>query len=305
MAEALPNLIVIGAMKCGTSSLHYYLDLHPEVQMSRPKELNFFLAEEGFDPQPFVSDPRQLPRLGRPNWSRGLDWYAGHFSSEAPVRGETSVAYTYPWYRDVAARIARVVPDAKLIFVVRDPVERMISHYLQFSGRESRSLDEALGDLRSPYFALSRYASALQPFLDRFPRSRIHLARQEELLHKRRQAMRDIFGFLRVDDSFWSERMQRVRNLSAGQGRGFRAAARLRLSRGGAPLRSLPPGARWAIERLVSRRARVMERPRLDPAVRGRVIDALEPEIARLESLTGWNLSEWRLRPAVLEGRSG
>ena len=63
-AGALPNLIVIGAQKCGTSVLHYYLSLHPEVSMSRPKELNFFIEER--------------------NWPRGVDWYKAHFDADAP-----------------------------------------------------------------------------------------------------------------------------------------------------------------------------------------------------------------------------
>ena len=73
-AGALPNLIVIGGLKCGTTSLHHYLNLHPQVAMSRPKELNFFVAEL--------------------NWELGADWYASHFDRTAQVRGETSPHYT-------------------------------------------------------------------------------------------------------------------------------------------------------------------------------------------------------------------
>src|SRR5215210_59230 len=71
---ALPNLIVIGGLKCGTTSLHHYLNLHPEVGMSRPKELNFFVEEL--------------------NWGLGADWYRGHFPPDRAVRGETSPHYT-------------------------------------------------------------------------------------------------------------------------------------------------------------------------------------------------------------------
>src|ERR687894_2292944 len=78
--HALPNLIVIGAQKCGTSVLHYYLSLHPEVSMSRPKELNFFIEER--------------------NWPRGLDWYKSQFDGDARVRGEASPNYTaYPQHQ--------------------------------------------------------------------------------------------------------------------------------------------------------------------------------------------------------------
>src|ERR687898_136777 len=74
---ALPNLVVLGAQKCGTSGLHFYLDLHPEIAMSMPKELNFFIEERG--------------------WPRGTDWYMQHFDPDAPIRGESSPNYTtYP-----------------------------------------------------------------------------------------------------------------------------------------------------------------------------------------------------------------
>src|SRR3982751_2469864 len=71
---ALPTFAVIGGLKCGTTSLHHYLALHPEVAMSRPKELNFFIAEL--------------------NWELGRDWYASHFDAAARARGESSPHYT-------------------------------------------------------------------------------------------------------------------------------------------------------------------------------------------------------------------
>src|SRR5688500_1196803 len=87
---ALPDLVGIGAMKCGTSSLHYYLGLHPEIQMSQPKELHFFLDSAAFQPQDFGGIRKTLIELC--NWHRGVDWYAQHFSPDAAVRGESTVA---------------------------------------------------------------------------------------------------------------------------------------------------------------------------------------------------------------------
>ena len=104
----LPNLIVIGAERCGTSSLHRYLRSHPQVFMSKKKELNFFVAER--------------------EWRRGRSWYERQFPADAPVRGESSPAYTaYPVFSGVPARLAALVPDAQLLYLVRDPVERTIS----------------------------------------------------------------------------------------------------------------------------------------------------------------------------------
>ena len=71
---AMPNFIIIGGLKCGTTSIHHYLGLHPEIQMSKPKELNFFVEEL--------------------NWDLGLDWYASRFDDRFKVRGESSPHYT-------------------------------------------------------------------------------------------------------------------------------------------------------------------------------------------------------------------
>ena len=113
---ALPNLIIIGGLKCGTTSLHHYLSLHPEIAMSRPKELNFFVAEL--------------------NWPLGRDWYAAHFDPKAPVRGESSPHYTNsPAFAGVADRMRDILGEAvRLIYVVRDPIDRMLSHYLHNVG---------------------------------------------------------------------------------------------------------------------------------------------------------------------------
>ena len=83
---ALPNLIIIGGLKCGTTSIHHYLGLHPEINMSKPKELNFFVQEL--------------------NWDLGLDWYRGRFDGRFEVRGESSPHYTNLPYFTRASRSA-------------------------------------------------------------------------------------------------------------------------------------------------------------------------------------------------------
>src|SRR5919106_4193832 len=102
MEGALPTFVIIGAQKCGTTALHSYLSRHPEVSMSRPKELDFFV--EGA------------------NWEKGVDWYRSRFDGAAKARGESSPNYTaHPMLAGVPERMAELVPDAKLIFMVRDP----------------------------------------------------------------------------------------------------------------------------------------------------------------------------------------
>jgi Sulfotransferase family len=195
--DALPNLVVIGAMKCGTSALHALLGRHPEVAMSRPKELNFFFGPERAD---------GAAAWAAGNWHRGLAWYARHFDPCAAVRGESSPGYTSPSHPEAAPRMAAVLPAARLVYLVRDPVRRAVSQYLHHraEGTERRPLEQALLDPASQYLARSRYHERLAPFLACFARPAIALVCQEELLAEQRHTLRALFEFLQVDPGRWA-----------------------------------------------------------------------------------------------------
>lgn len=286
--------MVIGAQKCGTSALHYYLDLHPEVSMSTPKELSFFLDQGDFEPGPYVADDEKSLVTGTRNWSRGVDWYAGHFDGGARIRGESTPGYTSPWFPGVARRMAETVPDARLAYIVRDPVERAVSHYIhnRESGREWRSLEDALARTDNVYVGRSSYATALRPFLERYPRDRVLVLRQEDLLHDRRETMRRVFAWAGVKD-FWDARMERERQPSGRKGRRHRLLDRVRRSRASAPFYRLPQDVKWVVERISYAKGSA-ERPDLAPELRERVIERLEPEVAEFEQLTGLSFPDWR-----------
>lgn len=276
----LPNLLVIGAMKAGTSSLHRYLDVHPQIGMSRVKELDFFLKHRG--------------------WSRGAGWYADQFDESKSVRGESSPNYTdLPLSGGVAARMAELVPDARLIYMVRDPIERALSHWIHARGleREDRSADEALADLDSRYVRRSLYRTQLQPFVELFPRQQILIAAQEDLLARRSETLREIFGWLGVDPSFDSTEFEREWEVSAGKDRKFRLAYRASRLIGGKDFWGrLPPRLRWRIERIAYGRvgAPVLA-PRISEPVRARLVERLGPEIDWLRHYSGRELADWRV----------
>ena len=128
----LPTFLIIGTMKGGTTSLHRYLRQHPEVFMPERKELNFFLDEYAGPP---IDPPEER------NWSRGITWYERQFAGAEDERavGEASANYSrYPTYPGVAERIAKIVPEMKLIYLMRNPIDRVLSHYLHdfAKGRE-------------------------------------------------------------------------------------------------------------------------------------------------------------------------
>jgi Sulfotransferase domain len=193
-ASRLPNFIVIGAMKSGTTSLFHYLRAHPQVYMSPLKEVDFFI-EEG-------------------NWSRGFEWYRKQFEKagdRASAVGEASTSYTkYPEYEGVPERIARHLPDVRLIYLVRDPIERIRSHYQHRSliGAERAPFDEAvLGDPR--YLDCSRYAMQIERYVGPFPRERLLVVTSEDLRSSRAPTVRRIYRFLGVDQNHVPETLDR------------------------------------------------------------------------------------------------
>jgi hypothetical protein len=278
----LPSFVVIGGLKCGTTSLHYYLGLHPEIFMSREKELNFFVAER--------------------NWDLGVAWYRSNFVAERAgthkALGETSPFYaSYPSNTGVPRRMHSVIPDAKLVYVVRNPIQRALSQYQHWVAlrREDRSLEEALGDLAtSPLIQWSRYYLQLQQFLEYYPPTRILVVTSEDLLLKRAETLRAIFRFLEVDDSFTSTRFDVVRYQAADQRRKTWLGLLLSPLTEMEVVRKLPPPIAWRIRYLpYFPFATRVEKPVLDESLRREILDFLRSDIDQLQAFTGRDLRYW------------
>ncbi len=182
----LPDFLVIGAMKAGTTSLYHYLEAHPSVFMPAVKELDFFVE--------------------RGNWRRGIDWYRRQFEGAAGFAavGEASTAYSkHPVVRGVPERIAMHVPGCRLVYVVRDPVERIASHYLHrwANGSERAPIEDAV--LRDPvYLACSRYAEQVRRYLEHFPREQLLVLTAEDLRHDRAATVGAVYRFLGIEPDF-------------------------------------------------------------------------------------------------------
>jgi hypothetical protein len=179
----LPNFLVIGAMKAATTSLHRYLREHPQVFMPAEKELDFFVAEK--------------------RWPRGRSWYEAQFAAAdgAIAVGEASPSYTmYPQFPGVADRVAELLPQVRLVYSVRHPIERMRSHYLHEveKGRERAPIGRALAADRR-YLDASRYAMQLERFLERVPAEHVLVITAEQLRDDRAATVRRVLAFLGVD----------------------------------------------------------------------------------------------------------
>jgi hypothetical protein len=283
---ALPTFFIIGAPKAGTTSLHNYLCEHPQIQMSSVKEPNFFAPH--LNP---VHEPR---RIGR------LEQYEELFDPSVAVRGEASTPYSeYPLRQGVPERIRERIPDAKFVYVVRDPVERTISHYnhLVASEGERRTLDEALADLsdpRSPSICASLYGLQLELYLRQFPQESIMVLDQADLLDDRRAAVRRVFAFLEVDEDFDSPRFEDEFLKSSDRHTYPPWFARFVELHAIPRLRWLPPAVRRTMRHSVERTIfPPLKSAKPDDRLRSRLQEYFAGEAKRLRELTGERFPSW------------
>ena len=162
----LPSFLVIGATKAGTTSLHAYLRAHREVFVHPRKDLRYFAAEH--------------------EWRRGPEWYRAQFAGagSAAAVGQVSNAYArHPVYAGAPERIAALLPDVRLVYLVREPFARIEAHYRWrlSSGHEWRGVEEALRADPS-YVAASLYGLQLAEYRRHFAPEQILVLRCEALL---------------------------------------------------------------------------------------------------------------------------
>lgn len=151
-ARAQPDFIVIGAMKCATTTLHAQLARQPGIYMSEPKEPNFFSDDE--------------------NYAQGFDWYENLFrgASDGDLRGESSTHYTkLPTHPQTVERLHRALPRVKLIYVMRHPIDRLISQYVheRTVERVGDGVEGAI-DALPELIDYGRYSMQLRPYLETF-----------------------------------------------------------------------------------------------------------------------------------------
>lgn len=276
----LPNLIVIGAMKCGTTSLHYYLNLHPEIQMSKIKELSYFVEHR--------------------NWHRGLKWYKSHFSGDMPIHGEATPAYTmYPRFSGVPERMYNLIPAAKLIYIVRDPIKRILSEYMHHNtgGLENRSLETVItsGYADSRYIARSKYYFQIEQYLPFFAEENIHILTTEALGADRNNALEAIFGFLGVDRKFTSRRFNWIKN-ATGPKRRLNPTGRRIFALSEQNLNRYQPGIqRSIVKKLIFPFTTAALKPELSDELRWRLVEEISDDVEKLRAFTGNPFKEWSI----------
>lgn len=270
-----PDLVVIGAMRAGTTALHNWLAASPSVSVPKMKETDFFIEGK--------------------NWERGFDWYRGLFDQSADVTCEVSPNYSKrDVFKGVAARLGAANPDAKIVYVIRDPIERAISQvrHTWFS-RRIDDLDALIDTAEEAHIlASSRYAWQLEPWLEHFPQGSILLVEFQELVSNPLRVLRAIArhaGFpppsaipVDVND-----------NSSDGLRRMPSWWMSLRETSVGARLRTAAPSGMVRRVRNAVSQSQNRNPPEISPRLRHRFRAQLEEDANRLRALAHRDYAHW------------
>jgi hypothetical protein len=203
--RTLPNFFIVGAARSGTTSLDRYLSQHPEIYITPRKETHFF-AHDLFPPCFKGAGDERLNRLLIRNEDQYTQLFAGVTGAKAI--GESSAFYLC--FPGTAERIAQAVPDAKIIMILREPVDRAYSAYTFLVGRETLGFKEGLSREEERkqkgfepmwwYKELGLYCRQVKHYLEVFGTQRVKVLLYEELFANSEQTLRDVFTFLEVKE---------------------------------------------------------------------------------------------------------
>jgi len=295
----LPNFVVIGAGRCGTTSLHRLLGQHPDVFMCPTKSPNHFAAHLA---QPPWENPAAVA-MAR-HWVADPLRYESLFDAATTQCAIGEVSPVYLQAVDAARALHERCPGAKLVAILRDPAERAYAHFIgrRRDGIEPvATFEEKVGtELADPlpddvafghYIGCGRYHHFLSPYLERFAPEQMLIVLYDDLAADPATVLRQVFGFLGVDSSFEPTPVERLNRSGEIRGR-LRRTVWTSTVRARTALRPyLPARLRTAIGRPF---VADVHKPPLDPMLRARIVAALDADLAALEQYLGRELSAWR-----------
>jgi hypothetical protein len=304
--DAMPDFLVIGAGKSGTTSIDKYLNQHPGIFVPKSKEPNFF-GYENMKIEDFDGNAEEIAHFR--NSVTTLDRYLQIFEEAQPhqIKGETSNTYMY--HEQAPYRIKYYIPDVKLIAVLRQPAGRLYSRYLHLA-RENRTPTRDFADCldrnsiwwrRNDLIKEGFYYNNLVKYFELFPRENIKIYLYEELQESPLEVMRDIYTFLGVDTGFEPDVTLRynesgfVKNafLNRIYGQGGVISRSIRMLLPGTLVQKLK-GNLALKKKMLELRGKNLYKPGMDPIIKKRLIqEVYADDIRQLEKLIGKDLSHW------------
>jgi hypothetical protein len=305
-AARLPQFVIAGAPKAGTTALHAALATHPQLYLSPVKEPKYYLTDGRPPPPDRQRGPGDAHSAQEWVWRR--EEYLALFDGalEGSVRGESTPFYLYD--RESHRRLVADVPDIKVIAVVRDPVDRAYSNWshLRADGLEPeadfaaalRAERQRISDGWAPFWhyrGLGRYGEQLRDLYRHVPREQVLLLRYRQLVDTPRETLDRVSGFLGVATGLAHVvAPENVKPFVADTARHRVLSAAVR---SGAALGAYVPPQVWrSLSRplVAALHAGRTSRPALSVEARREALEPLLPDIALLEELTGESFGDWK-----------
>jgi hypothetical protein len=302
--STLPDFYVVGAGRAGTTSVSHYLAQHPGLFVPSSKSSSFFYARD-LTGSPLADEDASIPAWFVQDEADYLELYAP--APTGAICGDVSPVYLAS--TRVAGRIAAVRPDAKIIALMRNPVDRVYSRYVgrrrdgldstpTFEDLVEREIDTDLvrEDAHATYLAGGMVSHYLRTYLDAFPRANILIHFYEDFARDTQGVMASISRFLGVDDEFQFD-VQRIHNRSGGRIRNSTVGG---LWSSSLPIRKalrpwLPQSLRDGMFRKITDKT---DKVPIRPETRRRLIEVYRDDVQTLERMTDRDLSAWLTPPA-------
>lgn len=279
-----PGFFIIGAARSGTTSLYAYLDQHPDILFSQVKEINFF------------SNPSI--------WKKGVAWYENQFDAarNGQIAGEASTSYTSSPFLDHAPkRLAEYNSQARIIYIVRDPIDRMVSHYMHrvHRGMETRDFSDLIDNLENePTAWQGRYHYQIEKYLEYFERNQILIIAFDDLHQSTETVVRSVFDFLGVDSNVSVSKPDKVYNSSSGTLRRSDFGRRLlRIYRRHVEQKPLPYAFKSQFLKLARLGASKQGKPELTSAQYGQLKKFYADDVEALKREFGIDTNRWLSEP--------
>ncbi|MBX6422897.1 sulfotransferase [Thermosulfurimonas sp. F29] len=296
----LPNFLIVGAAKSGTTSLYYYLKEHPEIFLPDKKELRFFSQMRGDFRGP-----------GDENLNRtivkDINDYMKFFETVKMEKavGDISPDYLY-YFRNSIKNIKKFLGDPKIIIILRNPIERAYSHYLYFlrDGREYLSFEEALSQEERRnllnwewawfYKDVGFYYNQVKAYLENFSEVKIYL--YDDLKKDPLKLVQDIYKFLEVNDSFVPKSINEKFNISGVPKNKFLHKLLVQPNPIIFPIKfvlksMLPRDTRQRLRNKFLQK--ILKKPQMKPETREYLKQLYKEDILKLQELIKRDLSHW------------
>ena len=278
-----PNFIGIGAQKCATTWLYDLLELHPQVGLSSVKEIHFFSQYYGY----------------------GLQWYQSHFSEvepNLPCVGEFSTTYFCDY--DAPKRIKQCYPDSKIVLMLRDPIERLISnhkHEIRIGHLTGPDFSVEAGiKNNSTYIEQGMYATHLERWLEFFERDQIHIVFYDQVKSNPAEVEKELYAFFGVDDVVHYDLLSKSNPSYVYRSKGLENVRRNVIK--AVKSLKLEPVYRWAVNksglqsayRKANRNSSSELVPELLSETKDSLVNIFSPEIEKLEKSLSVDLEQWK-----------